>query len=742
MALTPTAFGQPAPLTTGADVGTISLPDGSIVTAFVTTGNNLYIQKVNPDGTKYGNAVSVASGITFADGITRPPEITALANGNFAVSGIDLLKIYDSNLNLLGNGFVNTAAFPIAVAQGANDTLLAVFADPNRTGGISGRILNLSGQLIRSLPNFDTRLVGSRPAALGLGNGNFLVVSYTSDSTVVADVISPTGEILKSTTLPKGVELSATKLPDGRSIVAWASEGTAGIFYQLFDATGTAVGSPAAVSTAGGRWPISVVLDSGQVLFAWQTGNVLYRILNTDGTWAGPAQTLVTGTGTAGLKFDIARIANGLLAVTYSGGLNSSLLNQVFAPKNETDYVQFAASPGQTLNGTSSTANYLGALAGGTLNAGPGKSYLIGSSSNDALNGGVGNDTFYGGTGSNTLNGSGGLNTALYIGSASSYSVTRDGAVTKVTGANINDSLTHIQRLQFADKTVQIELVAPKDVNGDATSDILFKAISNGQVASWTVSNGTFSGYNNVGNAGGYAIVGSGDVNGDGTADILFQDASGNVADWIIQNGTFSAYNNVGDAGAFKVVGTGDFNGDGTSDAVFQDGSGNVALWTLQDGKFQSYANLGNAGGYKVVATGDLNGDGTTDLVFQDAAGNVADWMIKDGKFSSYNALGNAGGFKVVGTGDVNADGTMDIVFQNASGQVADWIMNNGKFQAYNNVGNASGFSVVGTGDYNGDGTSDILFQNAGGQVVNWTLKNGQFNSYNNVGTAAGYKAS
>jgi hypothetical protein len=353
------------------------------------------------------------------------------------------------------------------------------------------------------------------------------------------------------------------------------------------------------------------------------------------------------------------------------------------------------------------------------------------TSLNTGSNFGPGNDTIDGGTG---------FDTAVFSGARASYSITRNGKTVTVTGPDGTDTLTNVELAQFSDGVRTINFVR-NDFGADATSDIAFQN-AGGNVAAWTVQNGGYSAYRNVGDAGGYALVGTGDVNGDGTADILFQDASGNVADWIIQNGSFSSYNNVGNAGGFKVAGTGDFNGDGTSDAVFQDASGNVAVWTLQNGKFQSYANLGNAGGYKVVATGDLNGDGTTDLVFQDASGNTADWMIKDGKFSSYNALGNAGGFKVVGTGDVNADGTADIVFQNASGQVADWIINNGKFQAYNNVGNAGGFSVVGTGDYNGDGTSDILFQNAGGQVANWTLKNGQFQAYNDVGTAAGYKAS
>jgi hypothetical protein len=339
-----------------------------------------------------------------------------------------------------------------------------------------------------------------------------------------------------------------------------------------------------------------------------------------------------------------------------------------------------------------------------------------------------------------------------YNGDLAAYQVA---IASTITGLNIRNGGTFLIRwksynapgvdfgISVDDITLQVGVTkrSSRDFNGDAMPDILFQNAA-GNVAEWSLNNGAFAAYNNVGEAGGYRVVGAGDVNGDGTADVILQDAAGNVADWLISNGRYASYNNVGNAGDYKVVGTGNFNSDSALDIVLQNAAGEVAIWTLGNGRFQSYNALGNANGYKVVGTGDFNGDGTTDLLFQDSVGNVAAWFVNDGKYQSFSAIGLTPTYQVVGTGDFNGEGTDDIVFQNASGQVGTWIVKNGTFQGYNDVGNAGGYSVVGSGDYNGDGTSDLLFQNAGGQVANWTLKNGQFNSYNNVGNAAGYKAS
>ena len=100
---------------------------------------------------------------------------------------------------------------------------------------------------------------------------------------------------------------------------------------------------------------------------------------------------------------------------------------------------------------------------------------------------------------------------------------------------------------------VGIALIVFSDFNGDATTDVLLQN-GGGSIIDWTMINGVYSGYNQIGNTSGYAVVGTGDYNGDGTADILLQNAGGNVIDWIMKNGQYSTWNEVGGAGGYAVV--------------------------------------------------------------------------------------------------------------------------------------------------------------------------------------------
>ena len=91
------------------------------------------------------------------------------------------------------------------------------------------------------------------------------------------------------------------------------------------------------------------------------------------------------------------------------------------------------------------------------------------------------------------------------------------------------------------------------DFNGDGTTDLLLENGS-GNLINWTLENGYYSSWNEIGYISGYSVVGVGDYNGDGTADILLQSASGNVIDWIMKNGQYSGWNEVGGAGSYAVV--------------------------------------------------------------------------------------------------------------------------------------------------------------------------------------------
>jgi len=75
---------------------------------------------------------------------------------------------------------------------------------------------------------------------------------------------------------------------------------------------------------------------------------------------------------------------------------------------------------------------------------------FVGSGHNDTV---VGNDVanrFFLGGGINTANGGAGIDTAVYSSVRGAHSVTRNGEKLQVNGPNMNDSLTSVERLEFA----------------------------------------------------------------------------------------------------------------------------------------------------------------------------------------------------------------------------------------------------------------------------------------------------
>ncbi len=80
-------------------------------------------------------------------------------------------------------------------------------------------------------------------------------------------------------------------------------------------------------------------------------------------------------------------------------------------------------------------------------------SSFLGTSSDEKLTGTAANDFFYGGTGNDTLTGGGGADTAYFSGNYGQYRVTRSKDMVLVTGPDGSDSLTGIEKLEFADGT-------------------------------------------------------------------------------------------------------------------------------------------------------------------------------------------------------------------------------------------------------------------------------------------------
>ncbi len=85
----------------------------------------------------------------------------------------------------------------------------------------------------------------------------------------------------------------------------------------------------------------------------------------------------------------------------------------------------------------------------------------IGGSGNDTLIGNSGNNRLQGGAGNDTLDGGSGTDTAIYSGNRSMFSIVRSGNSIQVTGTSGSegaDTLTSIERLQFADKKLAFDI--------------------------------------------------------------------------------------------------------------------------------------------------------------------------------------------------------------------------------------------------------------------------------------------
>ena len=77
----------------------------------------------------------------------------------------------------------------------------------------------------------------------------------------------------------------------------------------------------------------------------------------------------------------------------------------------------------------------------------------------DYVDSGGGNDVITGGAGNDTLNGNTGIDTSVYTGTRAGYTVTRgSGDALTVSGADGTDSLLSVERLQFSDKTVALDI--------------------------------------------------------------------------------------------------------------------------------------------------------------------------------------------------------------------------------------------------------------------------------------------
>ncbi|BBB68107.1 hypothetical protein UNDYM_3854 [Undibacterium sp. YM2] len=154
-------------------------------------------------------------------------------------------------------------------------------------------------------------------------------------------------------------------------------------------------------------------------------------------------------------------------SVTYNAGNASYTIQDKTSNRDGTDTLYSIEILSFADGSRSPISMLVSTVTGITINGSTGNEALAGTAGNDYLYGFAGNDTLTGGGGNDFLAGGDGLDTASFAGLRTGYSISKskDGqswAITDLAGSDGNDQLISIERLQFKDQALAL------DINGTA----------------------------------------------------------------------------------------------------------------------------------------------------------------------------------------------------------------------------------------------------------------------------------
>jgi hypothetical protein len=198
-----------------------------------------------------------------------------------------------------------------------------------------------------------------------------------------------------------------------------------------------------------------------------ENGTITYPIATNLSTAATQGKSVLMGTqgfANLGIVTPDYIIPNGFLS-TVNGTINfpgmvGGNLTYAQLPIDRTSSLKADGTTGT--NSPTNFAGNTGSIAPNNVIAGTeGPDNLIGLPGDDVIQAGGGQDTINGGAGNDTLDGGSGIDTALYNNTRANYTLSN----TAISGPDGNDTLAGIERLQFADKNVAIDLGAGQSAN-------------------------------------------------------------------------------------------------------------------------------------------------------------------------------------------------------------------------------------------------------------------------------------
>ena len=401
-----------------------ALNAGRFVVAYtqLNADNDVIYRVVEANGT-LGAQTSAASTTTGAQTV---PSVTALSDGNFAitwigVNGADSGDVWVRKFNssdgspvvgseLVVNTTTSGAQSLTNISGLSNGNYAVAWRDPANNGDVKARVMGPTAAVSAEIAVAGGANSQSNPRVAGLTGGGFVVVNNEASRTEsgVADTSSQgnvyfrrydnTGVLQGSETLVHGavqgnqVSSGICALSGGGFVVAFASDidpdGTLGVFGRRFDATGAAVDSYEFQlnqrRTGIQSTPVVAPLASNGFAAAWNDSTLDSSSDAGVGTRAftGAGASAPTVTGVSSTTADGAYKAGSSVSITVTFSASVTVTGAPTLALNSGGTATYASgSPGTTLTFSytvgatqnSADLDYSAttslALAGGTINA-------------------------------------------------------------------------------------------------------------------------------------------------------------------------------------------------------------------------------------------------------------------------------------------------------------------------------------------------------------------------------------
>lgn len=364
------------------------------------------------------------------------PRITTLADGGFVVtwvsretdSGEIRGRVFDANGNAVGEDFlVNTTT------DGDQDrpqiTALANGGFAVTWDSVEGASREIRARVFGLTPDNQPPVItsddGGDTAAKSVAENSTLVTTLAAndpDSDQTLTFLISGGEDAGLFELRNGNELHFIAAPDfenlpapggtaGYQVAVEVSDGHGGIDGQEITVTVTDVNEAISNGNAGGR----VTGSSGNDLIDGQGGNdTINAGAGNDTIIGGPGRDYVNaGNGDDTI---VATIGDGSFDV-YSGGAGSDAIDMsgITAPAIINLALSFVSSSQTGLDALVSIENVIGGSGNDAITGNNVANRLDGQGGNDTIVAGSGNDIIIGGTGNDTMNGGPGNDTFIFV---------------------------------------------------------------------------------------------------------------------------------------------------------------------------------------------------------------------------------------------------------------------------------------------------------------------------------------